>query len=130
MRSSGVVLPTVVGQTVQSIAGVAGPIALISLGMSLHAHGIRGDVGSTVIVSVLKLLVMPALVLAIAFAIGLEPSSIGPLVVLAGVPAGINVYLVAMQYRVGQALGSGVVVLTTFASVFTSAAWLTWLAHI
>ena len=47
-----------------------------------------------------------------------------PLVVLAGVPSGINVFLIATQFGVGQRLGSSVVAMTTALGVLTSTGWL------
>jgi len=128
-RLSGLPLPDFVNQQVAVLAEIAGPLALISIGIGLRDRGLTGDVGPAVVVTFIKLLVMPALVLVACLFAGLDAATTGPLVLLAGVPAGVNVHLVAVQFRAGQALGAGVVLLTTVASAFTSAAWLTWLAH-
>lgn len=126
-RALGLPLVGVPGQTIRSLADAAGPLALVSLGMAMHGHSFRGDVAATLVVSALKLVVMPGLVLVTCRLAGVDAATTGPLVVLAGVPAGINVYLIATQYGVGQRLGSSVVTLTTTLGVFTSTAWLTWL---
>jgi malonate transporter and related proteins len=129
-RFSGLPLPVVIESATGALAHAAGPVALLALGMSLHAHSLGSDMVPTLAVSAIKLLVMPVLVLAAGRLAGLEPRTLGPLVLLAGVPAGINVHLVAVQYRVGQALGAGVVVITTAVGVVTSTAWLALLPHV
>lgn len=120
LKPTGVAL-----KTVQSIAEMASPVALLSLGMSMHFRGIRGDVAPSLAISTLKLVAMPALVLATCRLVGLDAADTGPLVVVAGVPAGINVFMLASQFGAGQRLGAGVVALTTALGVLTSVGWLT-----
>lgn len=115
------------GQTIRSLADVASPLALVSLGMAMHGQGFRGDVAPTLVVTAIKLVAMPAMVLVTCRIGGVDAATTGPLVVLAGVPAGINVYLIASQFGVGQRLASSVVAVTTALGVFTSTAWLIWL---
>lgn len=127
-RASGLTMPGLAEQTLRSLAQVSGPVSLLSLGMALFAHGIRGDLGAVAVVSALKLVVMPALVLLACRLVGLDAATTGPLVVLAGVPAGINVYLIAMQFRAGESLSSSVVAVTSSLGVVTCSAWLIWLS--
>ncbi len=125
-RLIGLDLPGPVQQAVTAVARAAGPMALVALGAGLRGVGLGRDLAPAIAVSTIKLVVMPALVLAAGLAARLDPSTLGPLVVLAGVPAGVNVHLVAVQFRTGQALGAGIVILTTIAGALTCTAWL-WL---
>jgi predicted permease len=127
LRLGGLHLPALLNNQVSTLADISGPLALISIGIGLSDRGLSGDVAPAVVVTAIKLLVMPALVLIACLLAGLDAASTGPLVLLAGVPAGVNVHLVALQFRAGQSLGSGIVLLTTLASALTSAAWLTFL---
>jgi hypothetical protein len=124
LRLGGVALPAAAGQAVAAIARSAGPVALVALGAGLVRTPIGEDLAAAATVSAMKLLAMPALVWIAGRIAGLEPTTLGPLVVLAGVPAGVNVHLVAVQYRVGQALGAAIVVMTTVAGALTSTFWL------
>lgn len=126
MRLAGFGLPGAVQQTVSAVARAAGPMALVALGAGLRAEGLGRDLGPAIAASAIKLVVMPALVLAAGRAAQLDAATLGPLVVLAGVPAGVNVHLVAVQYRTGQAMAAGIVIVTTVAAALTSTAWL-WL---
>lgn len=126
LRLVGVGLPGPVQQAVGAVARAAGPMALVALGAGLTTVGLGRDLGPAIAATAIKLVVMPALVLAVGVALRLDAATLGPLVVLAGVPAGVNVHLFAVQYGVGRSLGAGIVVLTTVAGAFTSTAWL-WL---
>lgn len=130
VRLSGVPLAGVPMQVIDVVAKVAGPAALVALGMSLHHHGLKGDIATTFAVTGLKIVVLPAIVLAICVVFRIEPETTRPLVVLAGVPAGVNVFLIADRAGVGQPLASGVVAMTTFFGAATSAAWIALLGRI
>lgn len=126
LRLAGFGLPGPVQQAVTAVARAAGPLALVALGAGLRAVTPGRELVPALAASTIKLVVMPALVWATGVAAHLEPTTLGPLVVLAGVPAGVNVHLVAVQYGTGQALGAAVVILTTIAGALTCTGWL-WL---
>ncbi|MDK9696872.1 MAG: AEC family transporter [Siculibacillus sp.] len=124
LRLVGLGLPGPVQQAVGAVARAAGPMALVALGAGLTTAGLGRDLGPAIAATAIKLVVMPALLLAVGAALRLDAATLGPLAVLAGVPAGVNVHLFAVQYGVGRSLGAGIVVLTTVAGAFTSTAWL------
>jgi predicted permease len=128
-RFTGIVLPDLVDRPIRLIAQAASPVMLFALGMSLWAHGVKGEVATAAASTVCKLALMPALVLGIALLFGLEASNIGPLVLIAALPSGINVHMIAIQFRSNEKLASATVVMTTVASVVTSSAWLVFLAR-
>lgn len=128
-RMTGLVMPEMVDKPIRLIAQAASPVMLFALGMSLWAHGVRGEVATAVASTSFKLLLMPAAVLALALALGLEPSNVGPLVLIAALPSGINVHMVAIQFGSNERLASATVVMTTVASVVTSSLWLVFLAQ-
>lgn len=115
-------------QTIHTLAGVASPVALVSLGMAMYGQNFRGDAVATLVVSAVKLVALPAFVAIACRIVGPDPALVGPLVMLAGVPTGINVFLAAGQHGVGLRLASGVVTATTALGAATSMLWLIWLA--
>ncbi len=118
----------VLDQTIHTLAGVASPVALVSLGMSMHGQSLQGEVAPALTMAVIKLLALPAFVVVLCRIVGPDPDMIGPLVVVASVPTGINVYLVATQFGVGRRLASNVVAVTTVLAAVTASAWLIWLS--
>ena len=111
-------------RTIHTLGAVAGPIALVSLGMSMHGQSLRGEVAPALTMSAIKLVALPAFVLAACRIGGADPDIVGPLVMIGSVPTGINVYLVASQFAVGRSLASNIVSVTTAAAAVTASAWL------
>ncbi len=116
-------------RTIHTLGGVASPIALVSLGMSMHGQSLAGEVAPALSISALKLLALPAFVLAIGRLAGVDDDIVGPLVMIGSVPTGINVYLVATQFGVGRTIASNVIAVTTVTAAVTASAWLMWIGH-
>lgn len=123
-RFLGLPLPSLAGRFVDALAGIAAPLALFAMGLGLRKFGISGNVRPAALLSTVKLLVMPAVALAAALAIGLPPLTTQVVVVAAALPSGVNSYLIATQFGTGQALASNQMTITTAAAVLTTSAWL------
>jgi malonate transporter and related proteins len=72
----------------------------------------------------IKLFLMPAVALAMAWALGLPPMAAKVAVVAAALPAGVNSYLIAAQFGTGLALASNLMTIATAAAVVTTAFWM------
>jgi len=129
-RLSGVPLPGLATRLVDALADTAGPVALFAMGLSLRRFGISGNVRPALALSVLKLLLMPALVLALVWLLGLPPLTAKVAVVVAALPSGINSYLIAVQFNTGQALASNQMTIATACAAVTTAFWLTVVVHV
>ena len=123
-RAGGLPLPPLAGRLVESLAGVAGPVALFSIGLGLCRFGLSGTVRAALALSAVKLFVMPATALATAVLFGLPPLTAKVAVMAAALPAGVNSYLIATQFGTGQALASNQMSLTTAMAVVTTSFWL------
>ncbi|MGN6772064.1 MAG: AEC family transporter [Rhizobiaceae bacterium] len=124
----GLGLPSLAGRFVDAIADTAGPLALFAMGLSLRKFGISGNLLPSVTLSALKLVLMPAIVLAAAWLFGLPPLAAKIAVTTASMPTGVNSYLIAVQFRTSQGLASSQLTLSTVMAVVTTAFWLT-VAH-
>ncbi|MGX5802007.1 AEC family transporter [Bradyrhizobium sp. Arg314] len=129
-RLTGAPLPDLVGRLVDTLADTAGPVALFAMGLSLRRFGISGNIRPALALSGLKLFLMPALVLAFVWLLGLPPLTAKVAVVVAALPSGINSYLIAVQFNTGQALASNQMTLATASAVLTTSFWLTAVVHI
>ncbi|MBU6486000.1 MAG: AEC family transporter [Betaproteobacteria bacterium] len=113
-------LPTVIDQTLQMVSQAAVPLSLIALGMGLAEFGVRAGWRESAAITVLKLLAQPLAVYALARMIALPPLETSAVVMLAALPVGANVYLMARQFDVlGSAVASSIVVTTALAAVTT-----------
>jgi malonate transporter len=123
-RASGVELPALPTRIVGSIADIAGPVALFSMGLSLSRFGISGNVKPAFVLSLVKLILMPAVALGLAWLFGLPPLVAKVAIAAAALPSGVNSYLIASQFGTGQALASNQMTIATALAVFTTAFWL------
>ncbi len=69
-------------------------------------------------------MVMPAITLAMALLFGLPPLAASVAVLTAALPAGVNCYLIAVQFGTGQALASNTITIATGLAVVTTAFWI------
>ena len=74
--------------------------------------------------SFLKLFLMPAVALGMAWLLGLPPLPAKVAVAAAALPSGVNSYLIAMQFGTGQALASNQMTIATACAVVSTAFWL------
>ncbi len=121
-------LPAPFWTLIDLIAAAAVPCALISLGISMRRYGLESGLGLPVALSALKLGLHPLIVYVLATKVfDMPPHWSGVAVLFAACPCGINAYLFAERYRQGVADASSAITLSTLISLFTTAAWLTWL---
>ncbi|WP_295813110.1 AEC family transporter [uncultured Nitratireductor sp.] len=123
-RFSGLEMPALGTRFVDALANVAGPVALFAMGLGLRKFGISGDVRPAIVIAGLKLFLMPAVALGVALAIGLPVFSAQIAVAAAGLPSGVNPYLIASRFGTGQALASNAMTIATLLAVFSTAFWL------
>lgn len=129
VRTSGITLPGIVLDVLGKIAGIAGPMALIVLGMGLTKYGLKGNVGPALLTTFLKLIVLPGMVFLLGtFVFELPSVFTASLVIAAASPAGVNSYLFAQHFGTGQALSSNSISISTPLCVFTMTFWLAVLA--
>lgn len=123
-RITGLSMPALPQRLIDALADIAGPIALFAMGLGLRKFGIQGNVAPALVLSALKLFLMPAAALVMALVFGLPPLAAQVAVAAAALPSGVNSYLIAMQFGTGQALASNQMTIATACAVVTTAFWL------
>ncbi|GLQ33967.1 malonate transporter [Amylibacter marinus] len=122
---SGLVLPEVVERALDMMVRAALPVALFSLGAVLFRYKLTNNLPEVAMVSVLKLLLFPALAYVMATHVFNLPDMVrNSVVITAAMPPGINTYIFANIYNRGKATAASSVVIATFLSIFTISAWL------
>ncbi|SOE09093.1 hypothetical protein SAMN05877838_0670 [Hoeflea halophila] len=124
VRVSGLEIPQVANRVIGSLGGVAGPVALFAMGVSLRGYGIRGQVPQAVSLVTLKLMLMPAVALGMALLLGLPELQAKVVVAAASLPAGVNSWLIATRLGTGQRLASTSMTLGTALAAATTGLWL------
>lgn len=121
----GLSLPAPLDELLQLLGSAVVPLCLVLIGLSLAQYGVRGHLRGAVGVTLLKLLALPALVLAVAYwGFGLGGLPLAVLVTMAALPVGSNALIFAQRYRTAQAEATAAIVLSTLAFVATTPLWL------
>ena len=119
-------LPAVVESAVRSVANAATPLALVLMGASLDFSKLRSSVRNLSICVVSRLIVNPALLVALAAALGFRGVALGIILLVFAAPVAVNSYTMALQMDGDANLAGGIVLLTTALSCFTLFLWI-WL---
>ena len=102
------------------VAQAASPMAMIALGMGLAEYGVREGWRVSVSISLVKLIIQPLVVYALACALHLPPMETRVVVLLAPMSVGANVYLMSRQFGVLEGpVASSLVLSTALAAVTT-----------
>ena len=123
-RATGAAMPALGGRFIDAFAGIAGTVALFSMGLGLRKFGISGNVKPALVLAMVKLMLMPALVLATVLIAGLPPFMAKVMVVAASMPTGVNPYLIASRFGTGQVLASNTMTVSTILAAMTTGLWL------
>jgi malonate transporter and related proteins len=124
-NATGLPLPGMVDEVLVVLGSAVVPLCLTLIGMSLAYLGFPRSLRGALSLTALKLVVQPALVLAVAAGVfGLRGLALQVVVVMAALPAGSNALMFAQRYRAQEAETTAVNVISTLAFVLTAPAWL------
>jgi len=108
-----------------AMAAAVVPVALFGLGGALNEYRLADNWPQALAMSAFKLIGQPAiawLLMVPVFHVDPEQARVG--VVLAGMPAGINVYVFATYYNRGVNVATNTILISTVLSLVTVAGWL------
>lgn len=126
---AGVPLPAIADEILATLAQAVVPLCLVLIGMSLAYYGVKGAARGAVVITVLKLLVLPAAVLAAArWGFGLSGLPLAVVVMMAALPVGSNALIFSQRYAALEAEATAAIVFSTLAFVATASFWLAVLA--
>jgi len=125
----GLPLPTVADEILATLGQAVVPLCLVLIGMSLAYYGVKGAARGAVMLTVLKLLVLPTLVLAVAhWGFGLTGLPLAVIVMMAALPVGSNALIFSQRYETLEAEATAAIVFSTLGFVLTAWLWLAVLA--
>jgi len=117
---AGVPLPGIADRTLDLVGQAAVPLSLIALGMGLAEFGVREAWRESAAICVLKLAVQPIVVYALARLLDLPPLETQAVVLLAAMPVGANVYLMAREFGALPGAIAASLVISTALAAFTT----------
>jgi predicted permease len=125
----GLPLPTVADEILATLGQAVVPLCLVLIGMSLAYYGVKGAARDAVVLTVLKLLVLPTLVLGVAhWGFRLNGLPLAVVVMMAALPVGSNALIFSQRYETLEAEATAAIVFSTLGFVVTASLWLAVLA--
>lgn len=122
-------LPTIADEILATLGQAVVPLCLVLIGMSLAYYGLEGAARGAIVLTVLKLLVLPVLVLGVArWGFGLTGMPLAVVVMMAALPVGSNALIFSQRYRALEAEATAAIVFSTLGFVATASLWLAILA--
>ena len=116
-------------QALAALGAAVVPVCLVLIGLNLAQYGVRAHLHGAATLSVLKLLVLPAWVFAVAHGVfGLDGTPLAVVVMMGALPVGSNALIFAQRYRVLQAEATAAIVVSTGCFMASAALWLAVLA--
>lgn len=102
------------------LGSAAIPASLFVLGTALHRYKIRGNIIPALIMSTMKIIVLPFLVWILAFQVfTMDPLWASTAVLASAAPTGINAYLFSHRYQACEAQVSTSIIVTTLACILS-----------
>jgi malonate transporter len=128
-NATGLGLPPVVDEVLELLGSAVVPLCVVLIGMSLAYYGVRGGVRDALVLTAFKLLLLPMLVIAVAYgAFGLRGLPLEVIVMMAALPVGSNALIFAQRYNALEAETTAAIVFSTLAFALTAPLWLALLA--
>ena len=116
--------PTIALKTIDSFAKMASPLALVCIGVTFEGRKAIAKLKPTIIASLYKVLIQPAIFLPIAIAMGFTGEKLIALIIMLGSPTTPSCYIMAKNMNNDGVLTSSIVVLTTLLSAITLTFWI------
>ncbi len=113
-------VPRPIDAALGAVGDIAGPAALLMLGMGLAAFPLKPQWGSSLTICGLKLMLQPLVVWALGLALRLPAPQLRAVVLVASMSVGVNVYLMSVQFQAAQRTVAGSVVLSTVLAAVTT----------
>ena len=117
-------LPTIADKTLNSLASLTTPLALLSIGASFEGAKAIKKAGPTVVAALLKTVGLPAVFIPCAVALGFREKELVALLIMLGSPTTPSAYVMAKNMGHEGVLTASTVAATTLLSALTLTGWI------
>lgn len=119
-----IALPTALQATVDSVAKMATPLALVAMGAGFEGRKALAKMKPTLWAALIKLVVQAAVFLPVAAALGFTGEKMIAIVIMLAAPATPSCYIMAKNMNNDGTLTASIVVATTLLAAFTLTGWI------
>lgn len=124
MNFTGLKMPELVCGVVEDISGLSTPLSFLSLGVSLNVSSMVGNRKTLLTGIAFRLIIIPAVFLAGAVALGIHGVPMCALLILFGAPTAVSSYPMAVAMDADGELAGQMVVFTTLTALVTIFFWI------
>ena len=117
-------IPAAADKGLALLANMASPLALLVIGAEFRADAAVKKLRSTVCAGLIKLLLLPALTIFAAAALGFRGEAMVAVLVFSGTPTAVASYIMAENMHNDGVLANGIVAFTTLLSAVTVTGWI------
>ena len=122
---SGVTMPNLIYAPLNQLGRAGVPLAFIVLGGGFGFQRLKEEWKVLLQSSLIRLILVPALALTIAYVFGISGPPLTALIVLCAAPVAVASYTMAKEEQVAPELAGDLVATTTFLSLLTVSSWVT-----
>lgn len=113
-------IPSFAGKTIEMFSNMVAPLSLLALGMGLAKYKLGANLKVSLNITFFKLILHPLIIWAAALLLGLPPFETKAIVILGSIATGMNVYLMALKFKVIEDATASSIILTTILSAITT----------
>lgn len=120
----GIDFPVTVDKTVNSVAQLATPLALIGLGAGFEGRKAIAKLKPTMWASAIKLIIQPLIFIPAAIWLGFTGEKLVAILIMLAAPATPSCYIMAKNMKNDGTLTASIIVMTTLLAAFTLTGWI------
>ena len=117
-------LPVLIGKTLEQIAKMATPLALVAMGAGFEGKEALAKLKPTLMASFIKLVLQAAVFLPAAVGLGFRGEKLVGILIMLAAPATPSCYIMAKNMKNDGDLTASIVVATTLLAAFTLTGWI------
>lgn len=112
-------IPVILQKSLGYVENLATPLALICLGANFKRESMKGRAGLAVASSLIKTVVLPFVMVALALLCGFRREALGVVLILFGAPTAVSSYIMAKNMGNDHELAAQILLFTTVLCAFT-----------
>ena len=121
---AGITFPVIINKTVNSVAHMATPLALVTMGAGFEGRKALAKIRPTLWASAVKLVLQPLVFIPVAAMMGFTGEKIIGILIMLAAPTTPSCYIMAKNMNNDGTLTASVVVATTLLAAFTLTGWI------
>lgn len=117
-------IPTIPLKMIESVGATATPLALLVVGAGFEGTKALAKIKPTLWATTIKLVILPAVFLPLAIALGFHDAELVAVLIMLGSPTTVSCYVMATNMGNDGELSTSIIVLTTLLSSITLTGWI------